>query len=209
MISSMAMDEEHGEVSSDAEQRGRLTTRRMRILFIVVPAVLVGIGIGLGAAGLDLPVSGSEPPEWQGNLGLAISAVGALLVVFGLVRMIRSGTFKARRRVQAWPTSSQQRRQVARQIRRAEPVSDDALAVARTIAQEMVRQHKAAPLYVGMLLNMVGTSLWLSVFWLVALMLLTAALLVVAVVMAYRDANLAQRWLHAYPQPVTSEAASS
>ena len=178
-------------------------------MFIVVPAVLVGIGAGLAAAGLDLPASDGEVPQWRGNLGLVFSAVGVLLAIFGLVRMIRSGVFNAHSRAQVWSFSSQQRRQATRQIRRAEPVSDDEMAVARTIAQEMVRQHKAAPLYVGILLNMVGTALWLLVFWLAALLLTVAALLVVAVVMAYRDARLAQRWLDTYPQPVATEVAGS
>lgn len=209
MIASMVTDRERGEVNGDAEQRGRLTTRQVRVLFIIVPAVLVGIAVALVAAGLDLPASGGEVPEWRVDLGLVISAVGVLLAAFGLVRMIRSGVFRARSRAQAWPTSSQQRRQVARQIRRAEPVSDDVLAVARTLALEMVRQHKAAPLYVGIFLNMIGLSLSLLVFWLVALMLFSAALLVVAVVMAFRDADLAQHWLDVHQQSVTSEAAGS
>ncbi len=209
MISSMATGGEHREVRSDAEQRRRPATRRARILLIVVPATLVGVGIGLVAAGMDLPASGGEVPQWRGDLGLALSAAGVLLAIFGLVRMIRSGAFTARSREQAWPTSSRQRRQVARQIRRAETVPVDALAVARTLAQEMVRQHSAAPLYVGIVLNMVGTSLQLSVAWLGVLLLPAAALLVVAVVMASRDATLARRWLEGHQQLVSSEAASS
>lgn len=70
-------------------------------MFIVGPAVLVGIGIGLGVAGLNLLAARREVPEWRVNLGLAISAIGAISAIFGLVRMIRSGTFSARSRARA------------------------------------------------------------------------------------------------------------
>ena len=209
MISAVVTNGEQQDAGSDAEQRTRRAKRRMWVVAVGVPLVLVAIAFALFAGGAPLPVSSGEPPPWRENLGFAITIVAFVLIVVALVRMVRAQMFTAAYQARAWSLSIGQRRRAARWVRRGESAPEDIAQTVAVTAEGMARQRKIVLLFAGMVLNVVASVLQMTNPWWMALMVLAGVLMLVGMVIVYRDANLAQRWLDAHQEPATSKVAGS
>ena len=81
------------------------------------------------------------------------------------------------------------------------------MPAATAIAQTLVRQRKAVPLWVGIAVNAVGVSLQTTSPWTLTFMVLGAAFMVVVLLVSRREARQAQDWLDAPPRQATNPVA--
>ncbi|MET9303165.1 hypothetical protein ABZX66_27975 [Micromonospora aurantiaca] len=181
-------------------RRGR---RRFRLLLVGVALVfaLVSLLVGLMAGGA-FPSSWLErgdPPTWMTVTGGVLTVLGLVLEIVALVRMIRSGTYRADRESRLWAVSISRRRELARAVRRGVVDSPSDLPWLRTTAAQMIRQRRFVPMIGGLVtMNLGQILLSLTPMWFV-LFGVTGAMFAFACGQILRDAPRAEAFLREHP----------
>ena len=184
----------------DAIRRGR---RRFRLLLVgaVVVFALVSLLVGLMAGGV-LPSSWRErgdPPAWMAVTGEVLLVLGLVLEIVALVRMVRSGSYRADRESRLWAVSPRRRRELVRAVRRGVVDSPDDLPWLRTTAEQLIRQRRFVPLFGGLAtMNLGQLLLSLAPIWFV-LFGVTVVMFALACWQILRDAPRAEAFLREHP----------
>ncbi|GAA3770201.1 hypothetical protein [Micromonospora maritima] len=191
----MDSDPERGAI-----RRGR---RRVRLLLVgtVLVFALVSLLVGL-LADRGFPSSWLErgdPPTAVAVTGVVFAVLGLVLEIVALVRMVRSGSYRADRESRLWAVSFRRRRELARAVRRGAVASPDELPWLRTAAAQMVRQRRLVPLFGGLvMLNLGQLLLSLAPMWFL-LFGVTSVMFAIANWQILRDAPRAEAFLREHP----------
>lgn len=201
MISAMAASKQ-----GDTRRAGRA------LVWLAAAGVLllvVGVSILLFAGVASSSTSSGQLSPWRENLGFVMVVLGGALIVIGLVRMVRAQMFTTVRRERARSLTAGQRRQMLRWIRQGEAAPQEMAQATTVTAEALALQRKGTLIYGGFALMIVGRALSLTSLWWLVSTGVVAVVMVVAVVLIRRDADLAQRWLDVHQQRATSEVAGS
>lgn len=174
--------------------------RRRRIAALVCVGLVCGVigGVIGGSGGLD---STDDAARWRPIAGFSCMAVGLVLEVIGIVRVVRRrGQIRDNWRSPLLALPFRERRRVLRQMRGRGGVPEADLPLVRGHAIRTARQRHALLIPVGLLFAVAGQFLTASGSrsWFPAVL---AVVMLVALPWQMRDIRAAERFLKRHPAP--------
>lgn len=188
-----------------------LRSDRVNLWFAVgnIAALVLGVGLALVADAESSSSPLGQPSPWRENLGLALLALGIVLVVAAVVRLVRAQVLPSTQREAVGAFTIVQRHQMVVWIRRAQAAPAAMAEPTAARARAMVGRGKTALLYAGSVVLMVGVALSTTSVWWLGIALFIALVAVVALAVVRREANRAQRWLESHSAPAAGSSVAS
>ena len=188
------------------ESAARRLRRSQRTTWLLVASVVVS-GLALGAvvvvvllAGGHSPSPGDDVPTAQAATGFGVSAVGLLVMVFGLWWHSRGARGARAYGSPLRVLTRHQRKELLAQVRGRTPVEPERGPLARHVAGLMKVQWLVIIPQTGLLLNFTGLWIAAPATWRMALVGTSASIVLVAAVVLGRNSRRAQRFLDQHPQ---------
>lgn len=139
----------------------RIFRRRMQFVVTLIGVLVVAAVIaGLAAAGHHSANRNHHHPIalWRTILAGLLLIGGLAVEVWGLLRYRRSRLSVSNRTSPLLALRRREARQVLRQVQGRRPLEPGHVAVARNVAQRLVRQHQLQYLYLGLVAILLGNA---------------------------------------------------
>lgn len=201
MIGGMSME---GRGAAGGLQRGG--RRRVWVLVALVWVVMGGGALAL-AQSETIPPDPGMPAPWGGPYPAVVLTLAAgVLFVLGAPAMARAEVFDRHWWKQARALDGARRRRLGRCVRAVRAVAEADREAAVVVARAALFLDRRLFFILGFALLLLGEGLHTGVAWQVVVMVVTAALLLVAVVTRHLAVSRVHRWLslHAHPSPAES-----
>lgn len=170
------------------------------MLLAAIP--LVGVPLGIGAAWFEASADGAtaaDVPTWQAVAGLALAAVGLVVLFRGTIAQIR-----ANRRTSAWRSplhvlTTAQRKELLGCIRGRDQCAGDQLALARHLATSLLDQRPVLSIVAGQAALWAGLLVAFPSWWRVAVAVPILVAAGVSGPLLLRQERQARRFLAEHP----------
>jgi FtsH-binding integral membrane protein len=194
-----------GDPNPELRDRIRRRRTRIRTLSLAGFGVLCLGSLAVGAAlGLHAKATGHDHPRpspstAQADTGLALSLLGALIVIVGVVAIVRAGEWGSRWKTPTAMLNRTQKRDLRRQATGLAPADPARLPLSRHLARRVIVSRWILLFFAGLSLSAVGSAVGSPRVWRFGYAALVVLAMGYAAFAVERDVRRARRFLERHP----------